>query len=137
MAPARAVAWIKPHGEGHDTKEALPRVGVAVLFGVASYFLLNPLVGGMLVGLIEKIEWLKNAAGEDAAETVVAILLGIPGFDRRLARRPLREPRPGLVLRPVQQSVRRLRPRLRPHRRRGAASCPRSSCWLLRRPARC
>ncbi len=79
MAPARAVAWIKPHGEGHDTKEALPRVGVAVLFGVASYFLLNPLVGGMLVGILEKIEFLKNAAGENAAETVVAVLLGIPG----------------------------------------------------------
>jgi multidrug efflux pump subunit AcrB len=80
MAPARAVAWIKPHGEGKDSKEALPRVGVAVLFGVASYFLLNPLVGGLLVGLFEKLEFLKNAAGEDAATTVTAILLGIPGF---------------------------------------------------------
>jgi multidrug efflux pump subunit AcrB len=80
MAPARAVAWIKPHGEGHDSKEALPYVGVAVLFGVATYLLLNPLFGSMLVGLIEKIQWLRNTAGEDAAETVVAILLGIPGF---------------------------------------------------------
>ena len=80
MAPARAVAWIKPHGEGHDTKEALPRVGVAVLFGVATYFLLYPLLGSMLVGGLQKLKWLHNTAGEDAVTTVVTILLGIPGF---------------------------------------------------------
>lgn len=80
MAPARAVAWIKPHGAGQDTKEALPRVGVAVLFGVATCLLLEPWVGGLLVGWIEKIKWLQNTAGQDAAETVVAILFGIPGF---------------------------------------------------------
>jgi multidrug efflux pump subunit AcrB len=44
MAPARAVAWIKPHGEGHETREALPRVGVAFLFGLATYWLLVPQV---------------------------------------------------------------------------------------------
>ena len=80
MAPARAVAWIKPHGEGHDTKEALPRVGVAVLFGVATYYLLYPMLGSMLVGSLQKLKWLHNTAGEDAVTTVVAILLGIPGF---------------------------------------------------------
>jgi multidrug efflux pump len=80
MAPARAVAWIKPHGEGKDSKEALPRVGVAVLFGVASFFLLNPLFGSLLVGWFEKLAFLRNAIGEDAAETAKAIVLGIPGF---------------------------------------------------------
>lgn len=80
MAPARAVAWIKPHGEGKDSKEALPRVGVAVLFGIASYFLLNPIVGGLIVALLEKFAFLKSALGEDAAETINAILLSIPGF---------------------------------------------------------
>jgi multidrug efflux pump subunit AcrB len=80
MAPARAVAWIKPHGEGKDSKEALPRVGVAVLFDVASFFILNPLIGGLLVGWFEKWAWLQNTVGEDAAETVTAILLGVPGF---------------------------------------------------------
>jgi len=30
--------------------------GVAVLFGVGTYFLLNPLVGGLLVGLFEKLD---------------------------------------------------------------------------------
>src|SRR5262249_29899050 len=40
MAPARAVAWIKPHGAGHETKEALPRIGIAALLGLASYFML-------------------------------------------------------------------------------------------------
>jgi multidrug efflux pump len=44
MAPARAVAWIKPHGEGHEAKEALPRVAVVALLGYLSYFLLAPLV---------------------------------------------------------------------------------------------
>ncbi len=79
MAPARAVAWIKPHGEGHDTKEALPRVGVAVLFGVASYFLLSPLVENFLVGILERLSFLRNVAGEDAATAIVCILLGVPG----------------------------------------------------------
>ena len=57
MAPARAVAWIKPHGEGHDTKEALPRVGVAVLFGVC--VVLPARVRSSAArwsGLLEKIE---------------------------------------------------------------------------------
>ncbi len=42
MAPARAVAWIKPHGgENAVEREALPRAGIAVLFGVLSYYLLQ------------------------------------------------------------------------------------------------
>jgi multidrug efflux pump len=79
MAPARAVAWIKPHGEGHETKEALPRVGVAVLFGAISYFILYPLVGNTITEWIERAAHLKSVVGEDAAVTFVAILLGLPG----------------------------------------------------------
>jgi multidrug efflux pump subunit AcrB len=41
MAPARAVAWIKPHGEGHEGKEALPRVGIAALLGLVTYYVIN------------------------------------------------------------------------------------------------
>jgi multidrug efflux pump len=45
MAPARAVAWIKPHGGAHgEAKEALPRIGIAVLLGLLGYFLVTRLV---------------------------------------------------------------------------------------------
>jgi len=45
MAPARAVAWIKPHGGAHaEAKEVLPRVAVAALFGLLSYYLLARLI---------------------------------------------------------------------------------------------
>lgn len=38
MAPARAVALIKPHGEGHEgPREALPRWGIALLLGYVIY----------------------------------------------------------------------------------------------------
>ncbi len=36
MAPARAVAWIKPHKHG-EVREPLPRVAYAVLFGALAY----------------------------------------------------------------------------------------------------
>ncbi len=39
MAPARAVTLIKPHGHG-ETREALPRSGVVILFGFLAYFFL-------------------------------------------------------------------------------------------------
>jgi multidrug efflux pump subunit AcrB len=45
MAPARAVSWIKPHGEGHEGKEALPRVGIAALLGFLTYYLANKFLG--------------------------------------------------------------------------------------------
>jgi multidrug efflux pump subunit AcrB len=44
MAPARAVAWIKPHGAGHEAREALPRVGIVALLGFLSYYLVSRLV---------------------------------------------------------------------------------------------
>jgi hydrophobe/amphiphile efflux-1 (HAE1) family protein len=49
MAPARAVAWIKPHGEGHEGKEALPRVGIAVLLGLVTYYVLIRFIPQSLV----------------------------------------------------------------------------------------
>jgi multidrug efflux pump len=45
MAPARAVAWIKPHGGEHaQAREALPRLAVVALLGLLSWLLLNPLL---------------------------------------------------------------------------------------------
>ncbi len=42
MAPARAVAWIKPHGGEHAQKrEALPRIGIALLLGYLSFYLMD------------------------------------------------------------------------------------------------
>jgi hydrophobe/amphiphile efflux-1 (HAE1) family protein len=44
MAPARAVAWIKPHGEGHGGKEALPPVGIAALLGLLTLYVLSRVI---------------------------------------------------------------------------------------------
>lgn len=41
MAPARAVTLIKPHGPGHK-REALPALGVALIFGALANRLLTP-----------------------------------------------------------------------------------------------
>jgi multidrug efflux pump len=49
MAPARAVALIKPHGHGHEgTREALPRSGVALLAGGLAYLMLADTLAGAL-----------------------------------------------------------------------------------------
>ncbi|MHB1422385.1 MAG: efflux RND transporter permease subunit [Gemmataceae bacterium] len=45
MAPARAVTLIKPHSAGHGQREALPRLGVAVLAGLAAAFFFSAVVG--------------------------------------------------------------------------------------------
>ena len=51
MAPARAVQLIRPHAPGHESekREALPRVGVVLMFGLMGYAFLAgqvaPLVG--------------------------------------------------------------------------------------------
>jgi multidrug efflux pump subunit AcrB len=69
MAPARAVVWIKPHGEGHETKEALPRVGVAALFGWFSYLLLAPLARRLF-----------GTAHHEALHGAITVALVVPGF---------------------------------------------------------
>lgn len=48
MAPARAVAWIKPHGEGHEAKEAMPRIGNAGLIAILTWWLLGLVLGPLL-----------------------------------------------------------------------------------------
>jgi multidrug efflux pump len=50
MAPARAVTLIKPHSKdhGHETREALPQLGVALIFGAAAYFFLVPMIAARL-----------------------------------------------------------------------------------------
>jgi multidrug efflux pump subunit AcrB len=49
ISPALAVLTIKPHGEGHEAKDALPRAGIAFLLGVLTYSILSP-VGAQLAG---------------------------------------------------------------------------------------
>ncbi|HLN32246.1 MAG TPA: efflux RND transporter permease subunit [Gemmataceae bacterium] len=50
MAPARAVTLIKPHSKGHgaETREALPRLAVALIAGAVAYFLLAPIAAHAL-----------------------------------------------------------------------------------------
>ena len=63
----------------HERSAAARRRGRAVRRGLVISCSIRS-SAALLVAMIEKIAWLKNAAGEDAAKTVVAILLGIPGF---------------------------------------------------------
>ena len=50
MAPARAVQLIKPPSEGHDTthREALPRLGIALICGFVAYRFLTPALAPLL-----------------------------------------------------------------------------------------
>jgi multidrug efflux pump len=73
MAPARAVVWIKPHGEGHEAREALPRVGVAGLLGYLGYVLLAPIAQSVLVTALNK------AVGDTSATWIARAVLFLPG----------------------------------------------------------
>jgi multidrug efflux pump len=55
MAPARAVQLIRPHGSGHESgeREALPRLGIVLMFGLISYALLAP----RLTTLVGVTDW--------------------------------------------------------------------------------
>jgi multidrug efflux pump len=65
MAPARAVAWIKPHGGEHaQAREALPRVAYVVLLGALSYYLLS--------GMVPK-------TGDDTVRWAVRVGVCLPG----------------------------------------------------------
>jgi multidrug efflux pump len=50
MAPARAVQLIRPPSteHGHEGREALPRLGIALIFGFLAYRLLTPVVAPLL-----------------------------------------------------------------------------------------
>lgn len=74
MAPARAVAWIKPHGGEHDeAKEALPRVAVVALLGYATYRVLVPLIQSDLTAALQHLIDATTAAW------IVAAILFLPG----------------------------------------------------------
>jgi multidrug efflux pump len=53
MAPARAVQLIKPRSAGHDAthREALPRLGIALICGFVAYRLLGPSLAPLLGSL--------------------------------------------------------------------------------------
>jgi multidrug efflux pump subunit AcrB len=44
LSPALCALLLKPHGHGHGHAEALPRLGIVVLFGFLAWWLLTPLV---------------------------------------------------------------------------------------------
>lgn len=74
MAPARAVAWIKPHGGEHgEAKQPLPRAGIAVLIGVLSYWLLSPFAESRISHALPSI------GGSETALWLARIALFIPG----------------------------------------------------------
>jgi multidrug efflux pump len=72
MAPARAVAWIKPHKEG-EAKEALPPVAVAGLLGYLCYVLLAPLGESALLGALSR------PLGDTTSTWVARAMLFLPG----------------------------------------------------------
>ncbi len=73
MAPARAVAWIKPHGGAHaEAREALPWIAIVALLGVLTYFLLAPFAETELTRLLK-------SAGDTTALWIARVLLGLPG----------------------------------------------------------
>ncbi|MCS6852321.1 MAG: multidrug efflux RND transporter permease subunit [Gemmataceae bacterium] len=71
MAPARAAAWIKPHGVGHEhvEREALPRVGYMALLGAVSFALLSPLLGHLTL----------SEAGHGSLVWLARLALAAPG----------------------------------------------------------
>jgi len=81
MAPARAVTLIKPHQHG-ETREALPRWGIALIVGYFVYRLLGPVLlplFGLEAGGHGEVESAERAAGTSPAAhwTAVAIIVAV------------------------------------------------------------
>jgi multidrug efflux pump len=76
MAPARAVQLIRPHGSGHESerREALPRVGVVLLFGLVGYELLGHQITVLLGDSHSGTAWTWGIA------VAAFIAGGIPGW---------------------------------------------------------
>jgi multidrug efflux pump len=89
MAPARAAAWIKPHGPGHEVREALPRVAYPVLFGYLGYLVLGwvlPHLGGLQGSLASEPVGLWSVRGAAfVAGAVVGWIVG-PSVNAILGR---------------------------------------------------
>lgn len=76
LAPARAVAWIKPHGHGAtEEREALPRIAYGVLLGILAGMYLVPLVQPHLHGRIPPSRYVGQA--ELALAWAVCFLPGL------------------------------------------------------------
>jgi multidrug efflux pump len=75
MAPARAVALIRPHGHGEGPREALPRPAVAAVVGFIAYHFLVPSLAHLL-GL-ETGRHGESAEPGGHAGTLWAIRLGV------------------------------------------------------------
>ncbi len=75
LAPARAAAWIKPHGHGPNAvpREPLPRVAYVALFGLLSYMLLNMFASTAFSNA------LKLPAGTPAATWIPRVVFFLPG----------------------------------------------------------
>jgi NodT family efflux transporter outer membrane factor (OMF) lipoprotein len=76
MAPARAVQLIRPHGPGHESekREALPRVGVVLLFGLVGYELLGHQIAALLGDSHPGAAWVWGIA------VAAFVAGGIPGW---------------------------------------------------------
>jgi multidrug efflux pump len=75
MAPARAVQIVRPpNGENQSEKrEALPRLGIALIFGFVSYSFLTPSVAPLL-GLTNQVHGMYESAGQSSGTTVIWVL---------------------------------------------------------------
>lgn len=75
MAPARAVQIVRPpNGENQSKRrEALPRLGIALIFGFVSYSFLTPYVVPLL-GLTNQVHGMYESAGQSSATTVIWVL---------------------------------------------------------------
>jgi multidrug efflux pump len=75
MAPARAVQIVRPHNAEHQSekREALPRLGIALIFGFIAYSFLTPFLASLL-GLSNEAQGTYGSAGQSSSTIVIWIL---------------------------------------------------------------
>jgi multidrug efflux pump subunit AcrB len=85
MAPARALALIKPHTPGdHSHREALPKIGVVLLAGYLAYRIVGPIVAPLFGVTLPAGGHGHDAAADDETAPVLwafrAALFGVGGL---------------------------------------------------------